>query len=88
MAVVLRSHKGGVTVYSLSPDGLWSRLAQPPAGTTAIALPSGPGSTGGPAIDAFTAQGGSLVVYALSPLGSQWVRVQSKQIVIPYGSSG
>ena len=88
MAVVLRSHKGGVTAYSLAPDGVWSRLAQPPAGTTAIALPSGSGNTGGPAIDAFTAQGESLAVYALSPLGSQWVRVQSKQIVIPYGSSG
>ena len=88
MAVVLRSHKGAVTAYSLAPDGVWSRLTQPPANTTAIALPSGPGSTGGPAIDAFTVQGGSLAVYALSPLGSQWVRVQSKQIVIPYGSSG
>ena len=88
MAVLLRSPKAGVTAYSLEPGDAWARLTRPPSGTTAIALPSGPGVDGGPAIDAVTVQGGSLAVYALSPLASEWVRVQSSQVAIPYGSSG
>ncbi len=88
MAVILDSPQDGVAAYSVEPDGAWARLAQPPAGTTAIALPSGPATIDGPTIDAFTVQGGSLGVYALVPIGSKWVRVQSSQIAIPYGSSG
>ena len=34
-----------VTAYSVEPGGAWARLAQPPVGTTAIALPSGPATT-------------------------------------------
>ena len=88
MAVILDSPQDGVAAYSVEPGGAWARLAQPPAGTTAIALPSGPATIDGPTIDAFTVQGGSLGVYALGPIGSKWVRVQSSQIAIPYGSSG
>ena len=88
LAVILRSPKAGVTAYSVEQDGSWVRLTRPPSGTTAVALPSGPRSDGGPTIDAFTVQGGSLTVYALSPLEPRWVRVQSSQITIPYGSSG
>ncbi|MGO9855149.1 MAG: hypothetical protein ACLPYY_08925 [Acidimicrobiales bacterium] len=87
MAVLLRSHRAAVTAYSVEPGGAWARLAQPPVGTTAIALPSGPATTNGLTVDAFTVQGGAFGVYALGPTASRWVRVQSSQIAIPYGSS-
>jgi len=86
--VVLGSPRAGVTAFSIEPGGAWARLASPPAGTAAIALPSGPTAMESPTVDAFTVQGGSFGVYALSPIGSTWVRVQSSQIAIPYGSSG
>jgi hypothetical protein len=47
-----------------------------------------PATTDGSAIDAFTVQGGALGVYALTPSGGTWVRVQSSQVAIAYGSSG
>ncbi len=87
MAVVVRAPRAEVTAFSIEPDGAWARLAQPPAGTTAIALPSGPTTADGPTVDAVTVQGGAFDVYALGPTASQWVRVQSSQIAIPYGSS-
>jgi hypothetical protein len=39
-------------------------------------------------IDAFTVNGGSLGVFALTPSGAKWVRVQSSEIPLAYGSSG
>ncbi len=75
------------SAYSIDPGGPWNRIASPPAHTTAIALPSGPATTDGSAIDAFTVQGGALGVYALTPSGGTWVRVQSSQVAIAYGSS-
>ena len=75
------------SAYSIDPGGPWNRIASPPAHTTAIALPSGPATTDGSAIDAFTVQGGVLGVYALTPSGGTWVRVQSSQVAIAYGSS-
>jgi hypothetical protein len=88
LAVVLGSPRAVVTAFSIEPGGAWARLANPPAGTTAVALPSGPATMDGPTVDAFTVHGGSLGVSVLSPTGSTWVRVQSSQIALPYGSSG
>jgi len=39
-------------------------------------------------VDAFTVDGGSLGVFALTPSGTTWVRVQSSEIPLAYGSSG
>ena len=53
----------------------------------AIALPERLGDDRRPTIDVFTVNGGALGVYALTPSGRSWVRVQTTQVAIPYGSS-
>ena len=88
LAVLLGSPQTGAGVFMINPGGAWVRLPKPPAGTTAIALPSGPATVEGDAVDAFTVHGGSLGVYALTPSGTKWARVQSSQIALAYGSSG
>ncbi len=85
---VVTGSGAAASAYSIDPDGPWNRLASPPAHTTAIALPSDPAATDGSAIDAFTVEGGALGVYALTPSGGTWFRVQSSQVAIAYGSSG
>jgi len=75
------------SAFSIDSGGLWGRLAQLPARTKAIALPSGSATTDGSPIDMFTVNGGALGVYVLTPSGSSWVRAQSLQVTIPYGSS-
>ena len=51
-------------------------------------MPAGPETIDSVPVDAFTVDGGSLGVFALSPSGTRWVRVQSSQIPLAYGSSG
>ncbi len=51
-------------------------------------MPANPETVDSVPIDAFTVDGGSLVVFALSPSGAKWVRVQSSEIPLSYGSSG
>ncbi len=75
------------SAYSIETGGLWDRVARLPARTNAIALPSGSAATDGSSIDVFTVNGGALGVYVLTPSGSSWVRAQSLQVAIPYGSS-
>ncbi len=88
LAVVLGSRRNGARAFSIDPDGAWAQLPPPPAGTSAIALPSSPPTVDAKAIDAFTVRGGSLGVFALTPSGATWVRVQSSQVALAYGSSG
>jgi hypothetical protein len=85
-AVLVRS-KAGSVAYVLTPGGRWSRLPPLPAGTAAVALPDAPPTLDASPVDAFTVHGGSLGVYALTPSGTGWARVQSSQVPISYGSS-
>lgn len=75
------------SAFSIDSGALWGRLAQLPARTKAIALPSRSATMDGSPIDVFTVNGGALGVYVLTPSGSRWVRTQSLQVAIPYGSS-
>jgi hypothetical protein len=65
----------------ISPSsGRWRELAEPPAGTSTIAV--GPDGT----FDALIAEGSTLVVDSLGPGG--WHRTQALNVEIQYGSSG
>jgi hypothetical protein len=86
--VLLGSPGGRPVAFAIAPGGRWSHLPQLPSGTAALAAPGGTlaGSSG--AVDAFTVDGESLGVFTLTPSGTAWVRVQSTQVPIAYGSSG
>jgi hypothetical protein len=75
--------------YDLVPGGRWIRLPPLPPGSRALG-PLEPGvSLGEPAIDAFTVSGGTVLgVYALTPSGTEWAKVQSTEVPLAYGSSG
>ena len=89
LAVLQRSPTGSPIAFDIAPGVRpWSPLPRPPSGTSALALPATPVTLDAEAIDAFTVHGGSLGVYALSPSGTAWGRVQTSQIPIAYGSSG
>ena len=86
-AVLLGSPAAGRSALEVSSGSPWTRLPRPPPKTAALALPAAAESTGTGPVVAFTADGGSLGVYALASAGTAWLRVQSSQIAIPYGSS-
>jgi len=89
LAVLLRSAGGSRVAFDIAPSGRpWSPLPQLPSRTSALALPATPMTLDAGGVDAFTVDGESLGVYALSPSGSNWVQVQSSQVPIAYGSSG
>lgn len=89
LAVLLGSSRGGRVAFDIrSGVRLWSPLPRLPSGTSALALPTAPTTLDAGEVDAFTVDGGSLGVFALTPSGTTWVRVQSSQIPIAYGSSG
>ena len=75
--------------YDLSPGGRWTRLPALPPATGALG-PLEPGvGFGGPVIDAFTVSDGTVLgVYALTPSGTGWAKVQSTEVPLAYGSSG
>jgi hypothetical protein len=87
LAVVVSS-AGAVSADTIDPDGAWQPLPAPPSGTTAISIPTSSTTIDSGSIDTFTVQGGALGVYALTPSGTRWVRVQSSRVDIAYGSSG
>ncbi len=76
-----------LSAYAIGPNGAWKRLPAPPSHTTAISVPTGSTTMVAGTIDCFTVQGGVLGVYALTPSATRWVRVQSSQVAIAYGSS-
>jgi hypothetical protein len=87
VAVVVGT-KSAPVAYDLVPGGAWTRLPPLPPGTNALGpLETGVG-LGGPTLDAFTVAATALGVYALTPSGTEWAKVQSTQITLAYGSSG
>jgi len=87
-AVLLGATRGRRTAVEIAVNGPWKHLPVPPSRTTALAMPVGPETIDSAPLDAFTVDGGSLGVFALSPSGQGWSRVQSSQIPLAYGSSG
>ena len=87
LAMVVDSD-AALSAYTIDPNGAWRQLPAPPSGTTAISIPAGPTTIDARTVDTFTVHGGALGVYALTPSGTRWVRVQSSRVAIAYGSSG
>jgi hypothetical protein len=88
LAVLMGSAGGRKVAVDIATGGPWTQLPRPTAKTTALAMPAGPETIDRMAVDAFTVDGGLLSVFALTPSGSKWARVQSNQIPLAYGSSG
>jgi hypothetical protein len=87
VAVVVGTKRAPVA-YDLVPGGAWTRLPPLPPATSALG-PLEPGvGFGGPTLDAFTVARTELGVYALTPSGTTWAKVQSTQVPLAYGSSG
>ena len=70
-----------------TPAGPWDRLPRRRAGRRPWRRPPARSASGGPDVDAFTVDGESLGVFALTPLGRAWAEVQSSQVPLAYGSS-
>ena len=85
---VLTGARGRRAAVEIAAGGRWTNLPGPPSRTTALAMPAGPETIDSAPVDAFTVDGGSLGVFALTPSGARWVRVQASQIPLAYGSSG
>ena len=85
---VLTGARGRRAAAEIASGGLWTPLPGPPSRTAALALPAGNPTIDHVPVDAFTVDGGSLGVFALSPSGQGWSRVQSSQVPLAYGSSG
>ena len=85
---VLEHTKAGPVGAVITPGNSWVRLPRLPSDTAALAA-AAPAATsyGAPLFDAFSVQGTVLSVYALTPAGSRWVRVQTIRIPLAYGSS-
>jgi hypothetical protein len=87
-AVLMSGTGGRRAAVEIAAGGLWIHLPGPPSRTTALAMPGSPETIDSAPVDAFTVDGGSLGVFALTPSGARWVRVQASQIPLAYGSSG
>jgi len=85
---VLTGNRGRRVAVEIAARGPWTPLPGPPSRTAALAMPAGPETIDSVPVDAFTVDGGSLGVFALSPSGQGWSRVQSSQVPLAYGSSG
>ena len=87
VAVVLGSKRAAVG-YDLLPGGRWTRLPPLPPATSALGPLDPSVAFGGSSLDAFTVAGTALGVYALTPSGTAWAKVQSTEVPLAYGSSG
>jgi len=88
LAVLLGASGGRMVAVDIAAGEPWTPLPAPPSRTKALAMPASPETVDSVPIDAFTVDGGSLVVFALSSSRTKWVRVQSSEIPLAYGSSG
>jgi hypothetical protein len=79
-AVVTRSSSGALSAAVVNASGTdWTQLPAPPAGTATIAVSDS--RTDALAVDAAT-----FIDYRLT--AGQWVKTQTTQVAVPYGSSG
>ena len=87
---VLAGSKHGSVVEEVTPGLKWTALPAPPHGTVALA-PSAPGpspkQTGEDPLELFTVSGAEFTVFALPPAGTSWLKVQSTEVPLSYGSS-
>ena len=86
LAVLLATGRGNA-VYDIAPGGSWTQLPRPPRDAVALAPTAPPTAIGNPALDVFTVSGNDLGVFALTPPGAEWVKVQSIRVTLAYGSS-
>lgn len=86
LAVLLGTPGGTRVAFDITSGGTWSRLPPLPPRTLALATPV-TRSMAGSTVDAFTVDGELLEVFALTPSGAKWVRVQSSRVSLAYGSS-
>ena len=77
-------------VETIAPGHAWTTLATPPANVVAVAFAPAraPTDFGASTADAFTVNGTVLSVFALTPAGTRWVKVQTAEVPLAYGSSG
>ena len=76
-------------VETVAPGQPWTMLATPPANVVALAWAApAPPNFGASTADAFAVNGTVLTVFALTPSGTRWVKVQTAQVPLAYGSSG
>lgn len=87
VAVLAGTAKSLPSAFETQPGGRWAQLPRPPAAATALALPGSSLTFDASPVDAFTVEGGTLGVYALTPSGARWAEVQTSQVPIAYGSS-
>ena len=88
LALLIGAPGGPRVAFDIAAGGVWTRLPALPARTEALAMPASTETLDSVPIDAFTVNGGSLGVFALTPSGAKWVRAQSSEIPLAYGSSG
>jgi hypothetical protein len=86
--VALVGSRSTPTAYDLVPGGKWTRLPAPPPGTLALGPMTPTDGFGGASLNAFTVHGTELGVYTLTPSGTRWVKAQTTQVSLAYGSSG
>jgi hypothetical protein len=78
--VLTKDSTGALTAAAIAgPGGTWSQLGTPPAGTAAISISSNRS-------DALVVGSDTFTDYQLTD--GQWVKGQTVQVAIPYGSSG
>jgi hypothetical protein len=88
VAVLVSMPKSKRAVFAVGPGGrAWSSLPPPPPGAAGLVLPGDTSTVDAPAVDVFSVDGSALRVFALTPSGATWSRVQTTQVPIPYGSS-
>jgi hypothetical protein len=85
--VALVGSRSTPTAYALVPGGTWMRLPPPPSGTIAVGPMTLTDGFGGPLLSLFAVDGTQLRVYALTPAGTRWVKSQTTQVSLAYGSS-
>ena len=79
-AVLIKANSGALTAQVVAgPGGSWTQLATPPAGTATISVASNRS-------DALVVDSDTVTDYQLTD--GQWVKAQTVQVAIPYGSSG
>jgi hypothetical protein len=86
--VALVGSRSTPTAYALLPGRRWTQLPALPSGTVALGPMTFTEGFGGALLNAFAVDGTQLRVYALTPSGTRWVKSQTTQVSLAYGSSG